>query len=387
MFREFSSGVSQIYIYEILQRFVMNLIGIFIPIYIASAGLPFSSVFLYLGISTGMFALLSVPISYLIARIGFKHSLIFSYGFYLPALLSLKVFEISTPLIVFAGIFYATGQALHWISLHAEFATDTKGSRDEESGKLVGLPKVSQIIAPVLGGVIMASMGFGMLVTVAVGFLLASAIPLLLSKDHRDPMNYSLRSLADQEHRKFASLFFLRGTDVAAGALLFPLFVYYVIGGEVNAGGVKSLAGIGSVVFALTIGRISGKISRVKLVVSGLFLTSMAYIARGFVTTNIEAFLVSFGAGLFFMIYYVPIYSVYANVAEDEDVLEFYAFREGILNVGKFATIALAYLLITIYGTRNGFIGVFLFVSVTTAMVSRYAGWLEEDEVEKHSGK
>ena len=384
MLREFSRGVNQIYLYEIMQRFVMNLIGIFIPIYIASAGFGVSKVFLYLAISTGAFAAVSLPISYLIARLGFKHSLILSYAFYLPALLSLRVFDISTPLIVFAGLFYAVGQALHWISLHAEFATDTEGSRDQASGRIVGLPKISQVIAPLLGGVIMASMGFSMLVTVAMGFLLASAIPLLMSGDHRDPMDYSFRSLIDSEHRKFASLFLLRGTDVAAGALLFPLFTYYVIGGEINAGGVKSLAAVGSIVFALTVGRISGKIDKTKLIISGVLLTSLAYIARGFIQTNIQAFLVSFAAGLFFMIYYVPIYSIYANVAEDEDVLEFYAFREGLLNVGKFVTVILAYLLITFTGKRTGFIGVFLFAALATALISRYAGWLEKDEVEKH---
>jgi YQGE family putative transporter len=382
MFRDFSSSVNQVYIYEVLQRFVINLIGLFIPIHIASSGFPISSVFMYLGINIGVFALISLPVSYLIARIGFKHSLILSYAFYLPALLSLRVFEVSTGLIVFAAVSYGIGQALHWISLHAEFATDTEGSRDKESGRLVGLPKISQVIAPVLGGVIMASMGFHVLVTVAMAFLLASAVPLLLSRDHRDPMEYSFRSLIDKEHRKFGSLFVLRGTDVASGALLFPLFVYYIVGGEINAGGVKSLAGIGSIVFALTIGRVSGKIEKAKLIAIGVMLTSVAYIVRGFIQNSWQAFGISFAAGLFFMIYYVPIYSIYANVAEDEDLLEFYAFREFLLNIGKLLSIVLCFGMIHFFGIRKGFIGVFLFTAFTTAIVSRYARWLEKDEIE-----
>lgn len=376
--------VDQIYAYEMLQRFVMGLIGIFIPIYIASNGMSLQWVFTYIIASAGSFALLSIPASYVIARIGFKHSLILSYFFYFPAFLALRSFSLSPELIIFAAIAYGSGNVFHWVALHAEFAVDTEGKdRGDASGKIIGLPRVSQAIAPLAGGIIMASFGFHALISISLVFLVISAIPLLVSKDHRDPMKYSLSTLLDKEHRKFAGLFIFRGADIAAGAILFPLFVFYIVGGEINAGGVKSLASVGSIVFALTIGRISGKIKRSKLIAGGALLTTAAYLIRTQINTSLEAFAVSFGAGLFFMIYYVPLYSIYADVAEDEDILEFYAFREFFLNIGKLITYGIALYFGLRYSLRSGFVAAFIYAGLATVLIAGYSKWVEKEDEEK----
>lgn len=381
MLRELSnSDIDQIYAYEILQRFVLGLIGIFIPIYIISNGNPVDLAFVYLFINAVAFAVFSIPSSYLISRIGFKHSMVASYAFYLPALIALRMYPVSVELVAFAAVTYGIGNCLHWIPLHAEFAVDTDGDRGKESGKLIGLPRISGAIAPLAGGLIMAFYGFHLLVSVAVVFLVLSSIPLLLSKDHRDPMNYSFREFLDTEHKRFASIFFLRGTDIAAGALLFPLFVFLVVGGEINAGGVKSLAAVGSIVFALTIGRVSEKFDKAKMIIAGSLLTGVLYLGRSFITNSTEAFALSFAAGLGFMIYYVPLYSIYAHVAEDEDVLEFYTFREIVLNIGKLATIAVAYFLVKNVSVDAGFKYIFVAAAFTSAAIAYYASWLENDE-------
>ena len=376
--------VDQIYAYELLHRFVLSMIGIFIPIYIASNGMQINWVFNYILIATAAFATACIPASYIIANIGFKHSLILSYFFYMPAFISLRTFSLSPTLIVSAAIAYGFGNAFHWISLHAEFATDTdQEGRGEASGKLIGLPKVSQTIAPLAGGAIMAAYGFQALVTASIGILILSAVPLFASKDHRDPLEYDLKSLFDAEHRKFAGLFLLRGADIAAAAILFPLFVYYIVGGEVNAGGAKSIASLGSIVFALTIGRISSRFDKKKLMITGLALAATAYFARAFVQTSTQAFAVSFLAGLFFMIYYVPLYSIYADVAEDEDILEFYAFREFFLNIGKLVTYGLALFFILNYSVRTGFMAAFLYATISTLGITGYVKWIEEEDEEK----
>lgn len=376
--------VDQIYAYELLHRFVLSLIGIFIPIYIASKGMQINWVFNYILVATAAFGLACIPASYIIANIGFKHSLILSYFFYLPAFLSLRSFTLSPTLIVSAAVAYGFGNAFHWISLHAEFATDTEdGDRGKASGRLIGLPKISQAIAPLAGGFIMAAYGFHALVTASIGILVLSAIPLFASKDHRDPLEYDIKSLFDSEHRKFAGLFILRGADIAAGAILFPLFVYYVVGGEMNAGGAKSIASIGSIVFALTIGRISGRFDKKKLMASGLLLAAGVYVARAFVQTATQAFGVSFLAGLFFMIYYVPLYSIYADVAEDEDILEFYAFREFFLNVGKILTYGLTAYVVLNYSVRTGFMAAFVYATVAVVGITGYVRWIEEEDEKK----
>lgn len=377
--------VDQIYLYEFLQRFVVSLIGIFIPIQIVSAGLSYNIAFMYLIVLALTFTISVVPFSLLVSKIGFKHGLIGSYLFYIPAFIILRIFEITPGISIAVAVVYALGQCLHWLSLNAEFAVDSNdGDRSDESGKMIGLPRLAGTIAPVTGGFIMATFGFPALVTVALIFLVLSIVPLLMSGDHRDPLDYSVRDLWDEEHRKFAGLFVLRGADIATGVYLFPLFVFFVIGGEVSAGGARTVEGLGAVLLALITGKIADKYGKLKMIVAGLVAISVAHFARTMISTSLHVVALSFFAGLAFMLYYVPLYSIYADVAEAEDVLEFYALRDFFLNIGKL----LAYC-VAIAGTfytgsvRTGISIAFVYTGMCSLALIGYSKWLryEDNEV------
>lgn len=375
--------VDQIYLYEFLQRFVVSLIGIFIPIQIVSAGLSYNLAFMYLIVLASAFAISVVPLSFLISRIGFKHGLIASYAFYIPAFVLLRFYDITPTIAVSVAVVYAIAQALHWLSLNSEFAVDSSdGERSDESGKMIGLPRLAGAIAPLTGGVIMATFGFPMLVSVALVFLVLSIIPLLMSGDHRDPLDYSVKDIWDKEHRKFAGLFLLRGADIGAAVYLFPLFVFLVIGGEVSAGGARTVEGIGAVLMALITGKLSQKYGRLKMIVAGLLAITLAHFARTMVATTTHVVMLSFFAGLAFMVYYVPLYSIYADIAEDEDILEFYALRDIFLNIGKLILYAIV-LGVSIYtdSFKQGLSAGFLYTGLCTFGLLGYSKWLKEEDL------
>jgi MFS family permease len=161
-----------------------------------------------------------------------------------------------------------------------------------------------------------------------------SSLPLFASRDHRDPMNYSFRDILNRRYLKLGSIFALRGVSIVPAVFLFPLFVYY-IGGSIDAGGISALKGVGSMLFALVLGKASDSFDRRKMIVAGLAASTVLFFARIFVTRSFQAFTISLLDGLTFMVFYIPFYSSLADMAEDEDVLEFYAFRELMLGVGK----------------------------------------------------
>lgn len=370
--------IDQIYAYEVLQKFAFGLIGIFIPVYIAAEGSPLQWVFAYLMVDTLVFMLASIPASYLISRIGFKHSLVLSYFFYIPAFVALQVFGLSLELVVFSALMLGIGKPLHWVALHAEFAVDSeKEERGKASGRLLGLPRISKAIAPFLGGLVMAVYGFSHLVSVALFFVLLSALPLLASRDHRDPMRYSLRSLLDRRHAVFGSLFVLRGVAIGTGGYLFPLYVFYLVGGTIDVGGVQSMASVGAVVFALFIGRVTDRVERRHMILLGVASSAILFGLRAYVTVPAEAFLVSFLAGLMLMVYNVPLYSILADYAEDEDVLEFYAFREVFLCIGRVGIYLLALFIGLNYSLEAGFRTAFYVAGFTTLLMAVYARWLD----------
>ena len=323
--------------------------------------------------------LTSIPVSYIIARIGFKHSLVVSYIFYLPALLAFQFVErgmlpLDFNLIMVSGFLLALGKAFHWISLHSEFAVDSsQDDRDSDSGKLLGLPKISKALAPFAGGIIMATFGFGGLITTSVLFLVLSSLPLMASGDHRDPEPYSLKAIATKKHLRYSFLFYLRGLGISAGFFMFPLFMALVIskgpGAEVDAGIVSSLASIGIAGFTILLGKKSESIGRSKMILTGTLLSGAFFIARGLVQTSFQAFAVSLAAGPAYILYYLPIYSKLADAAEDEDVLEFYAFREVILGISKVSFYLLILYLFFNYGLETAFRTGFYVTGFATAMI------------------
>jgi hypothetical protein len=277
-------------------------------------------------------------------------------------------------LVMASGVLLALGKAFHWIALHSEFATDSsEDHRGKDSGRILGLPRISKAIAPFAGGVIMASLGFGGLVTVTVVFLALSALPLMASKDHRDPEPYSLSAIRSVKHLKYGALFYLRGLGIAAGYYLFPLFVALVVsgkaGGEVNAGLVSSLANVGMAGFTILLGSKADKVDTKKMIFAGAVLSGLLFVARGLVITPNQAFLVSLAAGPAFMMYYVPIYSELANAAEDEDVLEFYAFREVVLGVSRVMLYGFTAFAFLTWGIEAAFRYTFYITGVATALI------------------
>jgi hypothetical protein len=124
--------INEIYSYEVLRTFGMDLIGLFIPIYIISQGFGFQYALGFLVVEELTSILLSLPASRLISRIGFKHSLILSYFFLLPSLLMIR-WELTPLLIGASAIIYSLGKILHGLSIDSEFAVDSTPKRETRS--------------------------------------------------------------------------------------------------------------------------------------------------------------------------------------------------------------------------------------------------------------
>ena len=368
--------VDQIFAYETLQKLAFGLISIFIPIHVAQA-INLEAAFFFVVMLSFFFMITSIPVSYVIAKIGFKHALVLSFLFYLPAFISFQIVErgvmsLNLPIVTGVALLLGLGKAFHWIALHSEFATDSdEDGRDEDSGKLLGLPRISKAIAPLAGGVIMASLGFGALVSVSLAFLILSTLPLIASTDHREPERYSFTSILDMKHLKYGSLFMLRGVGIGAGVYLFPLFIALYIstgeGGLVNAGLVSSLASLGMAGFTIFLGKKAESIDTKKLIFAGTLLSGILFVGRGLIRNPMDAFLISLAAGPPFMMYYVPVYSKLADAAEEKDVLEFYAFREVVLSFSRVVFFLAVISIYLSYGAVTAFRASMVIAGIATA--------------------
>jgi predicted MFS family arabinose efflux permease len=362
-------------IYEFLKNLAFSLIGIFIPVYIVSEGFGLLPAALFIVISgvSGMF--LSYPISKLISRFGFKHSLVASYFFLLPGLAVIRGLELSVAVIVVSSILYNIGRLIHNISMNSEFAVDSEEeNRSDDSGKMLSLPSLSRILGPLLGGIIFAGLGFNELLMSTIAILGLTAVPLLLSREHRDPMEYDITTLMGKESLKNIPLFTARGIQAVTAVDIFALFVFMVIGGSVDVGAARALDSLGFVATGLIVGRYASRDNRNLLVGIGCLGAAAAFFFRPFLQTSFQVFILSFISGIFFQIYHVPVYSRFANEAEDTDILEFYTLRKVFVSLGNILTTSMLVIFSILFDLRTGFAASFILgglATLTMAIVYR----------------
>lgn len=337
---ELGRDINQIYIYELLKNFSLSLIGVFVPIYIVSQGLTLFHAALFIVLSGVTGIILSYPVARIISRFGFKHGLVASYFLIIPGLIAIRSFKLSLAVIIGSSLLYNLGRITHNISLNSEFAVDSKKkTRGKDSGRMLSLPNISRVIAPLFGGVIFASLGFDSLVVVALVFLVLSIVPLLFSGDHRDPMDYSFRDVFKEEHLTTVPLFVIRGIQAVTAVSVFSLFIYFSIGGALDVGWARAMDSLGFVLTGLVTGKFIQRYSERYAVIIGTSGAALIHVFRSLVATPVHAFMVSFIGGIFFQIYHVPIYKKFAERAEKEDVLEFYTLRKMFVSVGNILTI------------------------------------------------
>lgn len=370
--------INQIFIYELLKNFALSLIGVFIPIYILSEGLTVYHAGLFIVLSGITGILLSYPVSRIVSRVGFKHGLVASYFFIIPGLIMIRSFELDILVITVSSIAYNIGRVIHNICLNSEFAVDSdKDTRGSDSGKMLSLPSISRVIAPFLGGVVFASLGFDSLLLIALGFLLASVIPLVFSRDHRDPMEYSFIDIVRKEHLRTIPLFVIRGIQAVTAVSVFGLFIYTQVGGALEVGWARALDSLGFVVTGLFTGKVIEKYGDRVAVLTGTAGAGLIHLARSLVALPAEAFTISFLGGIFFQIYHVPVYRKFADTAEDEDVLEFYTLRKMFVSVGNILTVftlVTGYLLFDLW---TGFTMTFVLAAVSTFSMSFFTRKIE----------
>ncbi|MFB6213612.1 MAG: MFS transporter [Candidatus Nanohaloarchaea archaeon] len=364
-------SVNGLLIYEFLKNSAISLIGVFIPVYILSQGHGLGLAALFIGVSGLTGVLLSLPVSRVIHSKGLRSSLFASYIFLVPGLLLVRSFELSLLVVVTSGLLYGIGNLFHWIGLDAAFAADSDGDRRSmASGKILSLPKVSRILGPLAGGVVFASLGFAVLVSVSVVLLLLSGVPLLWV-NRGTGKSYRFGEILSREKRRMVPVFVIRGVQAASSVGVFGMFVFLLVGGALDVGAANALGSLGFVLTGLLAGKADSNGERNLLVSAGGLGAAAMYVARGLVVTPFQAFAVSFISGIFFQVYHVPVYARFADEAEMYGSLAFNTLKRICFSLGTLVTILLLLCSRYFFSLRSSFIAVFLAASVGSLLMVR----------------
>ncbi|PIS34981.1 MAG: hypothetical protein COT36_04705 [Parcubacteria group bacterium CG08_land_8_20_14_0_20_38_56] len=335
---------SQFFVSIAIRNLALGMVLIFEPIYIYlhfGSSLPLT--LLYFGIIHGLFGLMAFFFGgKIMAKVGLKHCMLLSHPFFLGNYICLFFLPNFSWLIFFAIISRFLGMFFFWPAFHTDFV---HFSEKEHRGRGVGGLNIAfiapSVISPIIGGWILATSGYSALFISVLCVLLASALPLFLSRDtHQvftDSYQKTWKRIFKKENQKITLALMAASFEGGIQIYLWPLFMFILAISYESMGGIISFAVAVSALFTLYMGRITDRINHQKLLNTGSFLTSIAWVFKYFVVTPFEAFLVHSLYRIFQSAAGIPFQTIfYDKTAEKgQELDEFIIYRETVINLSR----------------------------------------------------
>ena len=346
--------LTQLYVTSALRYFAISLIGVFVPIYLyRDRGYTMEETLLFFLAYAIIFAVMTPVAAKFATQFGLKHSVLFSVPFYLIFIALLYLLPTTNIPLVVVVFFLSVSQAFYWIGMHIAFHhASHRKHRGEEIGKRLGVSVAGSALGPIVGGISITYLGFGFTFCLAGVVLLASAIVLFRSKEEYPTYHFSLKSVVSIDQWRNSLFFVSRGAETIVHGVIWPLFIFLILGSYVSLGLVGSiLAGVSALLIFLT-GRYSDKIGKRRIIRWAVGFHSVSWFFRALVKTVGHVF----GATIFGSITSGVMLSPQGALQYDNakgDIAAYFVNREIYLCLGR----ALLLLFVLMVGNlQSGFI-------------------------------
>lgn len=372
---DLKAEMQEVYLHSFLFKLAINLVAIFLPLYILEMGYEPRVVFIFFAVYYGVYLFASFPGAWVASKLGYKHTSLASSPFILLFYLLLR----SNPgeLVLYAiGLLGGLSFNLYWMGMNPEIAESSHdGDREKETGFFFSMPTLASMISPVVGGLILAVYSFDVLFMVAAGIIGLSFTPFLFSREHKEGMDVNPGTFFTKAYFNDFMTYTFKGAQSMVKKVLWPLYLAIIIGGSVNIGSAGSILAFGSALASIGLGQITDDSNRDKVILSGVAVTALTFLLMSQVTSPMTAFIVSFINGLGRTAISLPIYSRAVDRAEESDPVEYFAFREIGLSTGRTFSL-IAFLFIFLY-LPNTFLLGFVYASLSLLFVGYFSRKIE----------
>ncbi len=294
--------LTQVYISTGLRAFALSLIGLFIPLYLyQELGYSFTQTIGFYLFFSVVLAVTTPLAAKFAARYGIKHTVGVSVPLYMIFVLLLYLLPEYKISLLLISAFFGASIAFYWMGMHLVFHhASHRRHRGEEIGKRGAATILGSTIGPVLGGGIISIAGFKVVFLVVLVILLCSAAVLFRSKENHVRYHFSVRSVLNRKHWRDSLFFVSRGTHAMAEGVIWPLFVFVILGSYVSLGAMGSLISAISIVLLWVVGKYSDRdhVDKRRIVRIATLFDSAVWILRSLVTTVAGVF-VSTGIAAF----------------------------------------------------------------------------------------
>jgi MFS family permease len=328
--------IQEVYLHSFLFKLGVNLIAIFLPLYILDIGFGPLSVFLFFLAYYSVYLFVSWPFAAIAARLGYKRTSLLASPFILAFYIILRTVD-HTPMTLYGtGILGGLAFNLYWMGMNPEVAESSHDdTRDEETGVFFSMPTLASLFSPLVGGLILAVYSFNVLFLVAAALIGASFLPFLFSREHHAGMEHSMSFFLSRSHLMDYLAYTGQGFHTIGKKVLWPLYLAVVIQGSVSIGGAGSLQALGGAAMSLSIGALLDEDNRARIIAIAAVLTALSFFFMSQIVTPLHAFVIALWNGLAYTAVSVPVYSRAMEKAEQEDYVEYFAFREIGLATGR----------------------------------------------------
>jgi len=337
-FPNLKKQLNELYIVHAINSFAFSLVGIFIPIYLLQVGFSLTQVFTFYAVRyTSIFAFAFLGM-YIAQSTGLKHILYARLPIMISFLYFLSTLDGTGIFYLFVSIIHGLQVALYWMPMHSLFIKNsTRKHLGEEVGKWFSFPKMLTVFGPLLGGLIVIKFGFNVLFLVVSIILLLSIFPLYYTKEIKPHVSFKLKE-GLKMFKKYPMYFFAamgEGVFLATEGIIWPIFVFLILGDILAIGYVGTLLGVGSASFILFLGRMLDKYDMKRILHIGVPFVTVLWITRIFATTEYRIYVITLVAGFLVSLLTVPFTSITYRLAKKNNIDEFILFRETALAISR----------------------------------------------------
>jgi len=349
-----------------IMTFGASLINIFVPIYLYNLGFKIPKILFFYFLVSLYFLIFSYFGAKVTAKIGEKHSILLSTPFLIIYYIGLIFIHSQHILLFILPLLLSLRMILFNYGYHLNFINHSEKTKRGKELALFGIViLLATIFAPYLGG-LLAGINFTILFIISSSLILIGTIPLFLSKDKYEKIDFSIDSLLQKikskENRGNFISFSGYAVESIIGKTLWPIFLIIIIGTINKTGLIISISMLVSLLAFHYIGKLTDKINKIKLLKIGTILYFFAWVARIFADTTFKVFFIDSYKNLSEKILHLPWSAQSYDLAKRKDYFEFIVSREIIFNLIR--TIIIPILILVFWINFHPFIISFIIASI-----------------------
>jgi len=246
-------------------------------------------------------------------------------------------------LLAVSGVTISLISAFYWTPFHVDFAQfSTKGHRGRQIGIFYAIQRLVGVVAPMIGGALIAWVSYSASFLAAVALVILSMIPLAFLP--RSEVEYefgfweTFQKLFNKRFRFLTLSMIALGAENIVGVVIWPIFLFQIFRGEyLEVGAFAAVIVVISLALQLGLGKILDKSSQKKWLHWGVDLYALGWFMKAFVDTVAGVFAVSTFHSLGSIMMRTPLdVMTYEKAADSGHYIDEYTtIREIALNIGR----------------------------------------------------